>query len=400
MSTPLRINTLGTRWEVDLSETSEEVADELRRLWRDAGDWSPDTCEPAGFPRPLEVVSQPGAGRVLPSFDPDDPTQPLPSVIQVSDDPRTAPYIFSTAITARGIMAQSGRLTMLHAAALAHPDTGSAILLIAPSGTGKTTAARTLGRTLSYLSDETSALRPDHTIVAHPKPLSIVGEGGKSEASPAELGLLPPRADARLAATVLLERRAGQVAHLKPVPLIEALIEAIPQSSSLPAQERPLSGLAEVLRTGEGVATLVYSEIEDAAPVILDLLARSAPGRLVPADYDVIEADDRRRGTAWTQAPGRSAPSDAEPVVIERAAWIEALAWGSESLVLNGPQPVRLMGLGHTIWLAADKPIGLADIVEQVVAEHGPHPEAAELVRDAIAKLAEAGLVVFVAPRP
>ena len=83
MSTPLRINTLGTRWEVDLSETSEEVADELRRLWRDAGDWSPDTCEPAGFPRPLEVVSQPGAGRVLPSFDPDDPTQPLPSVIQV-----------------------------------------------------------------------------------------------------------------------------------------------------------------------------------------------------------------------------------------------------------------------------------------------------------------------------
>ena len=57
----------------------------------------------------------------------------------------------------------------LHAAGLADRD-GRALALVAASGTGKTTAARTLGGTLGYLSDETVSSAADSTSFPTPSP--------------------------------------------------------------------------------------------------------------------------------------------------------------------------------------------------------------------------------------
>src|ERR671912_297894 len=64
----------------------------------------------------------------------------------------------SPAVTTHALVARAGQLMMLHAAALADPRTGATAVLVAASGTGKTTASRTLGKRFIYLSDETAAI--------------------------------------------------------------------------------------------------------------------------------------------------------------------------------------------------------------------------------------------------
>ncbi len=57
---------------------------------------------------------------------------------------------------------------MLHAGAVADPRTHRAVAVVAGAGAGKTTFVRTMGRGRVYLSDETVALREDHSIVPYP----------------------------------------------------------------------------------------------------------------------------------------------------------------------------------------------------------------------------------------
>ena len=115
----------------------------------------------------------------------------------VGSDESTVMEWLTARVTLEGIESQHGRLWMLHACGLADPASGATVVLVAPSGTGKTTAARVLGRTFGYVSDETVAIGPDGAVVAYPKPLSLL-EGGvrpKRQRSPRELGLVDaPRA--------------------------------------------------------------------------------------------------------------------------------------------------------------------------------------------------------------
>lgn len=293
MSEPMRVNTLGTRWEVDVAPLPPEIGDRLRALWSHTSDWTPDASEPEGFPRRLvarlDTEGLDGADAIL-----------LPA------DANAAPYAFSGALTVRAIQAQAGRLTMLHASSLALPQTGAAALLVAASGTGKTTAATRLGRDLNYLTDETAAVRDDLGIVPHPKPLSIVGDGGKHERSPAELMLLPCRHDAWVAASLLLDRVSGASAHLAPVPVIDAIIEAIPQSSSLPAQDQPFERLLAVFAAGQGVHRLVYSEIDDAVPVVHDLLQSASRGERTDLGAEVLSPPARSGRDALVGSSGDS----------------------------------------------------------------------------------------------
>jgi hypothetical protein len=66
--------------------------------------------------------------------------------------------------------ASAGELLMIHAATLCDPASGAVVALSAPSGTGKTTACLTLGRTLGYVSDEICGIASDGTVVPYPKP--------------------------------------------------------------------------------------------------------------------------------------------------------------------------------------------------------------------------------------
>ena len=175
-------------------------------------------------------------------------------------------------ITLGAIGGLSGDALMLHASAVALED-GGVIGLVGPSGRGKTTASRVLGRTFGYVTDETLAIRTDGSVVAYPKPLSIaptadpgaaadVDPDAKNAVPASTLGLRTvPEGELHLAAIVLLDRRPGiERPYVESVTLTEALSELAPQTSYLAALDRPLRTLAELVDGTGGVRRIVYSE--------------------------------------------------------------------------------------------------------------------------------------------
>lgn len=169
-------------------------------------------------------------------------------------------------ITQAKITAQTGRLLMFHAGALATPDSGAGIAFIAPGGTGKTTLASTLGRSMGYLTDETVGLAPDGRIHPYPKPLSVrrrPAGGPKAETSPDELGLLHAPQHPTIARFVLLER-ADDIAGpaFEELTAYNAILAMTPESSALSALPRPLHLLAGLLDTLPPVIRVRYAEAD------------------------------------------------------------------------------------------------------------------------------------------
>ncbi len=439
MNRLLRVNTLGCRWDLDLSALKPEFAARVEVLWARAAAPDADVSEPDGFPQVVRVgpplaksevevladedvflgdgdraiadedvflgdgaVESVGAGDLGGEGDLGVATKPEGTakdadLLQVDRHRDRFAYSLSGDLTRRSVAAQAGRMTMLHGAALALPETGATLVLVAPSGTGKTTATRTLGRFLGYLTDETAAIRPDMSMLAHPKPLSMISgpdhHGHKEEFSPDELGLLVAPADTWLAATVILRRDDEFVEpRLEPSRLMDALIATIPQSSSLPTQPEPLSGLARVLTQGRGVHLLSYAEIDTCRELIVDLLvgARAEPGT---HEWTALPPSGDEVGEVWEGYPGEADPVVDPQVRYVRAPWRDALKTDGEILVLNGPLPMRLMGIGTVVWLVARTPSTLAEIAVQVVAECGHHPDAEALVADAIREFLVQGLL-------
>ncbi len=186
---------------------------------------------------------------------------------------RLSPVITRLAVTER-----AGDLTMFHACALADPLTGNTAVLFGPSGTGKTTLARTLGTDFVYLTDETAAVTRDGLMVPYPKPLSILLEPGdrlKKQVSPGELGLQPigPLVY-RLTALVQLRRipdHRGE-ASLEVLPTIDALPEMVTQTSYTRRMERPLHRLAALADSVGGVRRVTYAEAAQLLPVVRGLV--------------------------------------------------------------------------------------------------------------------------------
>lgn len=185
----------------------------------------------------------------------------------------------STRVTQRCLEQKVGTAWLLHACALADPESGATVVLVAPSGTGKTTAALTLGRHLAYLTDETAVVGLDGRMVPFAKPLSLLVDGRrpKRQVSPAELGLLPAPPQAHLVAVALL-RRDPEVegVRVEPVPTVEALPQLAEQTSSLHLLERPLHTVADLVGARGGVRRLVYAEAADLLPVLTAWLRESA----------------------------------------------------------------------------------------------------------------------------
>lgn len=206
----------------------------------------------------------------------DPPAYAIPVVVPApgAPDVATALHHLSSSVTIAAIDAAAGRVWMLHAAGLADPGTGATIALVAPSGTGKSTAARTLGRTLAYLSDETVGLTPEGQVLPHPKPLSIVQPGSpvKIQVSPDDAGLLATSADATLRTVVVLTRDGAATPWLEPLRTAAALPVLAEQTSHLTRLTRPLTVVAGILARTTGVQRLHYREIADAAPLVQELL--------------------------------------------------------------------------------------------------------------------------------
>ena len=186
---------------------------------------------------------------------------------------RLSPIITRLAVTDR-----AGDLTMFHACALADPATGDAAVLFGPSGTGKTTLARTLGTEFVYLTDETAAVTEDGLLVPYPKPLSILMTPGnrlKEQVSPGRLGLRPiGSVPYRLKALVQLDRDPDHrgAPTLEVLTTVDALPEMVTQTSYTRLMDRPLHRLAALARSVDGVRRVTYAEATQLMPVVRELL--------------------------------------------------------------------------------------------------------------------------------
>lgn len=190
-------------------------------------------------------------------------------------DVAAALHHLSPAVTVRAIDARAGQLVMLHAAALADPETGRTAVLVAASGTGKTTASRTLGKRFVYLSDETAAIDPHGVVLPYRKPLSIIESGPlKTQVAPSTLGLRTTDRECRLAAMLVLERDVDHQGAplLSPMQTVDAIAAIAPQSSYLPAVPQPLHRLADLIHLAGGAHRLTYSEAADLEHVLVALL--------------------------------------------------------------------------------------------------------------------------------
>jgi hypothetical protein len=200
--------------------------------------------------------------------------RPAAITLEVSDtDVRTALHNLSMTMNRTVTEQRAGEVLTLHGAALADPR-GRTALLVATSGTGKTTLSRTLGPRWGYLSDESAGVTPEGLMVGYPKPLSIVRDDWRKEQlSPTELGLLEPAATCRISAIVLLNRDAEAAeVSVTPVGLIASLPRLASESFQLARHDRPLHVLANAIELAGGVHEVRYAEAADLEPVLLELL--------------------------------------------------------------------------------------------------------------------------------
>lgn len=285
-------------------------------------------------------------------------------------------------LTVTAILANAGRLTMLHACGVADPETGAVVALVAKSGTGKTTAATVLARQYGYVTDETVAIRPDGSVIPYAKPLSVKRSPGipKQQVGPDALALLAAPSELLLRSVVLLDRvdRPEPVAPvLRRVPLADAVLALIPDSSSQAKITQPLRSLCRLIDEVGGVWQVTYSEAED------------LPGALGPL-FQATPA----LGPEWAPVPGEVGLAETfSHGLIRRAASQDAVAIGDDLLLMLENGVVRLGGIGPAIWTAACRPLSMDELTQAVREAHGaPQGHQAAVVR-AVEQLTAAGIL-------
>ena len=292
-------------------------------------------------------------------------------------EPDLHDYAVTVRVTMRALEATAGTRLNVHAGAVAD-DEGNALAVVGASGSGKTTAIRALASRLGYLSDETVSVGDDLALFAHPKPLSVITDPAhprrKSSLSPDDAGLVRTPEHATLRRIVLLRR--GHGTHgLSPVPAPEAIVEIVPQTSSLTLLEAPLLRLSRTLEQCGGAFALHYDEVGDHLDELADLLA-SPPGETPEAVHHPAVGTAAPTAGQWSRGP-----------------WVDAVQFDDELVVLVGSVATVLAGLGTTLWLALAQPATSAELLALAEAEHGSHPDAAALVDEALDQLRGSGLV-------
>lgn len=308
-------------------------------------------------------------------------------------DEESTDYAFTTQVTVAALNATTGRRLNLHAGGLAD-DSGRVLALVAPSGTGKTTATRVLAERLGYVSDETVSVDPRGVVRPHPKPLSVVVDPArqfhKVQVSPDLLGLLPTPETGRLRRLVVLRRGGPGPSGLSVLDPVTGLLELVQQSSSLSQLPRPLTTVLELAAACGGVRLLQYDEIADHADELVALLSvEPAPEETVldrVVQLDVVGTD------LLSEVSG---PSEAGGELLGRMSYVDAVLVGPRVVVLSGARAWLLADITATVWLHLDKPRTMDELVAEAERHHGEHPDAAEIVAEAVATLHEEGLLLY-----
>ncbi|WP_425307937.1 hypothetical protein AADG42_04010 [Ammonicoccus fulvus] len=263
---------------------------------------------------------------------------------------------------------------------------GAVVALVGPSGTGKSTAARTLCRDhFGYVSDETVALRPDGSVVPFPKPIALLPPSGgmKTEFGPDELELLPCPADLRLDGIISLERDGVcENPTIQELGLLQGLITLVPDMSALPQLETPLAWLARVVEQCGGVHRVRYRNADQLYEPILDVLAASS------------------KASGFTHHPSSTSEVDVPPGHVRRSSYTDAIELDGEVLLIQGSECLLLSGIGGLIWLAAGNPCTLDQVLRELTATVGDHPEARRLAEDVIRELETMGVLLSGATAP
>lgn len=283
-------------------------------------------------------------------------------------------------LTQDAVRQLAGQALLMHACGLSDPA-GRVLALIGQSGAGKSTAVRELCRDrFGYVTDETVAVVGDGHVIPYPKPLSLRADPhspDKEQIGPDELGLRECADRLTIARLVLIERSPdAQVARLERLPLADAILALVPNTSSLAALDEPLQTLCRFIDACGGVFRLHYAQIADAADLLADLLARSpAPAESWAADPRPGNPVDAR----WGLRDGK----------VRRRPAQDAVHIDDEVLLMIDDRPVRLTGIGSTLWRAAPEPTTLGELHQAAVDAHGDHPQARQLVEAAVRELAE-----------
>ena len=294
-------------------------------------------------------------------------------------EPDQHDYAVTVRVTMRALEATAGTRLNIHAGAVAD-DAGRALAVVGASGMGKTTAIRALATRLGYLTDETVSLTADLSVHPHPKPLSLITDPAlpnrKASVSPDDAGLRTPPEHAKLRRIVLLRRGHG-TAGLVPVSTPEAIVEIVPQTSSLALLDAPLLRLSRVIDQCGGAFALHYDEVTDHLDDLVDLLADTCEEPWPPVHHPSVDPGVPTPGR-WSRSP-----------------WLDAVQYDDELVVMVESIAHLLGGLGTTVWLALARPASVAELVAVAEAEHGPHPDARGLVEAALTQLAERGLITL-----
>jgi hypothetical protein len=402
----ITVSALGDVVRIDLSLLTDDDAQAVEVAWRDAlvdhppADHAPAAESAVGADHAPGAQNTESAEEALAEPAASDSAGTIteapaasPSAIPPSDASRqTMLSELSQRVTLAAIEHARGRLWMLHAAGLALDD-GRVVVLVGPSGRGKTTASRTLGRHYGYVSDETVAIGAGGSIHPYRKPLSVIEQPNapKTQLAPSDLSLRAlPDVPLRLAAIVLLDRRADAPDEpvVEPVDLGDALTEIVAQTSYLPSLPEPLRTMAAHVAAVGGIRRVIYREAESLVPLI-PALADAAVRQ--PAPREAATADRRTttvRGGVYTRTSADDAIDLEDP---ERIALLHVDAAGHGTVRV-------IAGVAPALWRAAGGAT-IEQLTDAATDVHGEpeHGDATAAVVAAADQLIEAGVLAFAA---
>jgi hypothetical protein len=290
--------------------------------------------------------------------------------------------------------ASPGRV-LFRAVGVADAD-GRVLALVGGTPKRRKTAILALARGgFDYVTDEVVAVGPRGDVVDFPRPLALdepdLPGGDRGLCGPDELGLGVPTGPLELAGIVQLdpERGRSQPAVLQRMGLADGILGLARNVRPADELARPLQRLCELIERAGGVHRLSYDDIDDTTELLRELLRSPRPRDVADPWAPVGDPSPDDASVRWALMDGR----------VRQVPYRDSVLVGDDLLVVTEGMPVGLSALGHTIWHEAATAPRIPELLERVVEEHGAHPQAEELVLDAVTSMTRSQVLGYALPQ-